>query len=171
MPAANAIRQLRAGERPPPGNPVGAYRNADGYTRLRWQVGPRRYVEAYEHRQVARPAPGQLVHHHGGRSDNARKMLVNVSPAQHARLEHQGGPVQSGHSMRPGGGGRFAALEHKLEGRPGVHSPGGLAATIGREKYGAGRFQGMAAAARHLRHRGRTRHGRHPGAAQGSAAV
>lgn len=39
-------------------------------------------------------------------------------------------------SMKPGGGGRFASLEHKLSGREGVYDPGGLAHWIGERKYG-----------------------------------
>ncbi len=39
-------------------------------------------------------------------------------------------------SMRPGGGGRFAALKEKLSHKPGIYNPGGLAAKIGRQKYG-----------------------------------
>ena len=39
-------------------------------------------------------------------------------------------------SMKPGGGGRFKALEGKLEHRKGVTDPGALAAYIGRRKYG-----------------------------------
>ena len=48
-------------------------------------------------------------------------------------------------SMKPGGGGRFAAMEHKLAQRPGVHDAGALAAYIGRRKYGAARMAKMAA--------------------------
>lgn len=51
-------------------------------------------------------------------------------------------------SMKPGGGGRFAALKAKLGKRKGVTSPGALAAYIGREKYGKAKFQGMAAKGR-----------------------
>jgi hypothetical protein len=40
-----------------------------------------------------------------------------------------------------GSGGRFAALEQRLQGRKGVTDPGALAAAIGRKKYGAKRFQ------------------------------
>lgn len=40
-----------------------------------------------------------------------------------------------------GSGVRFRRLERKLAHRPGVYSPGGLAAYIGRRKYGAGKFQ------------------------------
>jgi len=46
--------------------------------------------------------------------------------------------------MAPGGGGRFAAMEHKLAHRPGVTNPGALAAYIGRRKYGAKRMASMA---------------------------
>lgn len=47
--------------------------------------------------------------------------------------------------MKPGGGGRFKAMEHKLEHRKGVHDPKALAAYIGRRKYGAHRMAQMAA--------------------------
>lgn len=39
-------------------------------------------------------------------------------------------------SMKPGGGGKFAALRAKLNMEPGVTNPGALAASIGRKKYG-----------------------------------
>lgn len=51
-------------------------------------------------------------------------------------------------SMKPGGGGRFKALEGKLEKRKGVDNPGALAAYIGRKKYGAKKFQAMSAKGR-----------------------
>lgn len=51
-------------------------------------------------------------------------------------------------SMKPGGGGRFAALKAKLGERKGVSDPGALAAYIGRQKYGKAGFQKMAAKAR-----------------------
>lgn len=47
-------------------------------------------------------------------------------------------------SMKLGGGGRFAALKSKFAGRKGIRNPGALAASIGRNKYGKGRFQAMA---------------------------
>ncbi len=47
-----------------------------------------------------------------------------------------------------GSGARFKALTKKLAKKPGVTSPGGLAAYIGREKYGKGRFQKLAAKGR-----------------------
>lgn len=43
---------------------------------------------------------------------------------------------------------RFAKLKAKLSGRKGVTSPGGLAAFIGRKKYGKKEFQNMAARGR-----------------------
>lgn len=52
--------------------------------------------------------------------------------------------------MRPGGGGRFQKLKGELAER-GVRDPGALAASIGRAKYGKGRFQKMAAAGRKRR--------------------
>ena len=47
-----------------------------------------------------------------------------------------------------GDGSRFKALEGKLAGRPGVYDPAGLAASIGRNKFGKKRYQEMAAAGR-----------------------
>lgn len=43
-----------------------------------------------------------------------------------------------------GQGGRFAALEQKFERDPGIANPGALAASIGRKKYGAKKFAGLA---------------------------
>ena len=48
-------------------------------------------------------------------------------------------------SMKPGGGGRFKAMEHKVSHEKGVHNPAALAAYIGRRKYGAHRMAQMAA--------------------------
>jgi len=42
-----------------------------------------------------------------------------------------------------GSGGRFAALESKLAGKKGVTDPAGLAAYIGRKKYGAKKFASL----------------------------
>lgn len=53
-----------------------------------------------------------------------------------------------GDSMKPGGGGRFKALEGKLKKRKGVTNPGALAAYIGRKKYGAQKMASMAAKGR-----------------------
>jgi hypothetical protein len=43
-------------------------------------------------------------------------------------------------SMKLGGGGRFAKLKAKLSAK-GAENPGGLAAYIGRKKYGKKKFQ------------------------------
>jgi hypothetical protein len=42
-----------------------------------------------------------------------------------------------------GTGKRFAALKAKLAGK-GIRNPGALAASIGRKKFGAKKFQGLA---------------------------
>lgn len=47
-----------------------------------------------------------------------------------------------------GSGARFDALENKLAKRPGVTNPAGLAAYIGRKKYGAKRFGQLSAKGR-----------------------
>lgn len=46
-------------------------------------------------------------------------------------------------NAKPGEGGRFAAMKEMLA-RKGVTNPGGLAASIGRKKYGRKRFTEMA---------------------------
>jgi len=51
-------------------------------------------------------------------------------------------------SMKPGGGGRFAALKEKLSHRPGITDPGALAAAIGRKKYGAAKMAKFSAEGR-----------------------
>ena len=51
-------------------------------------------------------------------------------------------------SMRPGGGGRFAALKEKLSHEKGVTDPGALAAAIGRKKYGSSRMAKFSAQGR-----------------------
>ena len=50
-------------------------------------------------------------------------------------------------SMKLGQGGRFAALKAKLA-KQGVNNPGGLAASIGRKKYGAAKMSKWSAAGR-----------------------
>jgi len=51
-----------------------------------------------------------------------------------------------------GSGKRFKALKGKLS-RKGSRNPGGLAAWIGRKKYGKKRFQKLATAGRKRKHR------------------
>jgi hypothetical protein len=57
-------------------------------------------------------------------------------------------PEQYDKGGKVGSGQRFAALESQLAGRAGVTNPAGLAASIGRRKYGKARYQRMAAAGR-----------------------
>ena len=54
------------------------------------------------------------------------------------------------YSKKPklGTGERFASLKSKLAKKPGVTSPGGLAAYIGRQKYGGKKMAAMAAKGR-----------------------
>jgi hypothetical protein len=52
-----------------------------------------------------------------------------------------------------GSGARFAHLRKQLSGRKGITNPGALAASIGRKKYGAKRFNALSKA-------GRKRHGK-----------
>lgn len=47
-----------------------------------------------------------------------------------------------------GSGSRFDSLKATLAGRKGVRNAGALAASIGRKKYGAKRFAGLASAGR-----------------------
>lgn len=51
-------------------------------------------------------------------------------------------------SMQPGGGGRFEKLKKQLAGQVGIANPGGLAASIGRKKYGKEKFQQMSKSGR-----------------------
>ncbi len=52
-------------------------------------------------------------------------------------------------SMKPGGGGRFAALKAKLQSQgKSAGAAAGIAAAVGRKKYGKVRFQEMAAKGR-----------------------
>lgn len=46
---------------------------------------------------------------------------------------------------RLGSGKRFAALKAKIAAKGGVRDPGAVAASIGREKYGAKKFAKLAA--------------------------
>ncbi len=43
-----------------------------------------------------------------------------------------------------GSGQRFASLKKKLANEPGIYDPAGLAASIGRKKYGAKKFANLA---------------------------
>ena len=58
-------------------------------------------------------------------------------------------------SMKLGGGGRFAKLKNKLAGKPGIYNPAGLAASIGRKKYGKKKFSKLSAKGR-IKNKGKT---------------
>jgi len=76
----NKIRQLRAGE-PVPSSTPKRYRNASGYIRLRWKVGFKEYVEAYEHRVVA-GVVGLAVHVHHKNRDKRDNAPDNLQPME-----------------------------------------------------------------------------------------
>lgn len=83
------IRQLRPGERVPPGEPA-RYRSGHGYIRLRWRIGNGDYVEAYEHRIIdGRATTAEQVHHRNEvKDDNRPENLAHVTAAEHRR-EHR----------------------------------------------------------------------------------
>ena len=54
-------------------------------------------------------------------------------------------PKEKKHKAKLGTGARFAALKAKLTGKKGVTNPGGLAAHIGRKKYGPKKFAKLSA--------------------------
>ncbi len=82
------IRQLRAGETPPEGEPR-RFKNASGYVRLRWRIGPDQMVECYEHRLVAGAEPGDHVHHlNGVKDDNRPENLQRLTAAEHMSHHH-----------------------------------------------------------------------------------
>lgn len=83
----NTIRQLRAGDPIPPGQPR-RYRSQHGYIRLRWKVGERSYVEVYEHRFVAGLPPGHVHHRNEVKSDNRPSNLEALSPSSHTALHN-----------------------------------------------------------------------------------
>ena len=81
------------------------------------------------------------------------------------RKKHRGSPVKGpffggGHGSKKrvakklpklGSGKRFANLTKKLQGKKGVYDPAGLAASIGRKKFGAKKMQAMASAGKKKR--------------------
>lgn len=78
------IRQLKRGEAVPPGEPK-RYPSSHGYIRLRWKVGVRTYVEAYEHRVFnGRVTAAEEVHHGNHRKDDNRpENLEPLSSVEH----------------------------------------------------------------------------------------
>ncbi len=79
------LRMLRDDESPPEGEPR-RYRSGAGYVRLRWKVGPREYVECYEHRLIAGRPAGRHVHHENEtKADNDPGNLVPLTPSEHGK--------------------------------------------------------------------------------------
>lgn len=78
--------------------------------------------------------------------------LVNsFKPGVTVKTEERTGGKRSymggGKSMKPGGGGRFAAMVGELKGKgKSAEQAAGIAASAGRKKYGKSKFQAMAAA-------------------------
>lgn len=75
--------------------------------------------------------------------DDAHKTPSKGWPTRKNYAVSGGVYVHNGGSMALGGGGRFAALKSKLASQPGVTDPGALAASIGRKKYGAKKFNAL----------------------------
>jgi hypothetical protein len=54
----------------------------------------------------------------------------------------------TGKSMKPGGGGRFAKLKGEIAAKGKVKDPGAVAAAIGKKKYGSKQMEKWSAAGR-----------------------
>jgi hypothetical protein len=71
------------------------------------------------------------------------------TPTHNLPQKSGGGRMSKTGSAAPlGTGARFKALQSQLSGKKGVYDPRGLAAFIGRRKYGAAKMSKMAAAGR-----------------------
>lgn len=86
MGAEITIRQLRAGDPIPTGEPK-RYRSSHGYIRLRWRVGTRQYIEVYEHRLIAGLNAPEVHHKNHRKDDNTPANLQPVSKIEHG-AEH-----------------------------------------------------------------------------------
>lgn len=81
--ALTTIGQLVHGDTIPSSQPR-RYKTRAGYIKLRWKVGVRQYVEAYEHRVVC-GLPDAHVHHiNGNKTDNRIENLQVLPPKDHA---------------------------------------------------------------------------------------
>ena len=87
MTTKQIIEELADGEPLPTSTPY-KYKNSRGYVRLRWLVGPRHYVEIYEHRIAAGRPPSNLDVHHINhiKDDNRPENLLVLSRRDHSKL-------------------------------------------------------------------------------------
>lgn len=82
-------RRLKDGE-PTPSTDPKRYMTRDGYVLYRWRVGPKRYVEALEHRIVAGELGPRHVHHRNGiKTDNRAENLEPLTVHEHSRTHWQ----------------------------------------------------------------------------------
>lgn len=80
-----SIRTLRPDEPIPAGEPR-RYVEGRGYVRLRWHVGPKEYVEQYEHRLVAGQPSADVHHQNDRKADNRPENLQPLTKEEHALL-------------------------------------------------------------------------------------
>jgi DNA-binding CsgD family transcriptional regulator len=107
------IRALRDDEELPPIEPH-RYLNAAGYVRLRWLVGPDKYVEAYEHRVVAGRPIGLEVHHRNRvKTDNRPENLQSLTKAEHATLHQAEDAAKHAATLAARGGFRSRGAQEK----------------------------------------------------------
>lgn len=85
----------------------------------------------------------------GDRGLTTESVNMAMNAAMRSAMTKESGGAKPNPKAKLGQGGRFAALEQELGSRRGkskVSNPGALAAYIGRRKYGAKRFNKLAAA-------------------------
>ncbi len=95
------------------------YISSSGYVRLRWKIGKRHYVEAWEHRVISGATVGEHAHHiDHDRSNNSPDNLQRAPAREH--MEH--------HCRER----RMQDIEDMIRAYMGGESPGVIAARYGR---------------------------------------